>query len=232
MKKIVLFLSAIIFTLNAAAQISVSADTAYHTGARGGADVTVVITVTNPKSTDANVSWNIDLANSIIPTGYTPTGICFLPSGSCFPFTGAMHNNIIAGNTTQAFDLNINIGPNARLDSNCIIVLNTDLTGHNKLVFNVKAVQWPTALSSKPSRVKLEMYPQPAINNLNIVHNDVRVAKAVVYSLLGRRIQEYNTPIGADGFSIPTSDLVDGVYFIDVRDAAGNSLATQKFTKQ
>jgi Secretion system C-terminal sorting domain len=232
MKKIVLILSAFILALSASAQIAVSADTAYYTGLRGGADATVVITVTNSRSTDVNVNWNIDLVNSIIPTGYTPTGICFLPSGSCFPFSGASHTNIIPSNSTQAFDLNINIGPTARLDSNCIIVLNTDLAGHNKLVFNVKATQWATAIAAKPNRVKLEMYPQPAVNNLNIIHNDSRVAKAVVYSLLGRRIQEYNTPIGAVGFSIPTSELADGVYFIDVRDAADNSLATQKFTKQ
>jgi Secretion system C-terminal sorting domain len=232
MKKIVLFLSGIIFSINAMAQISVSADTAYYTGARGGADVAIPITVSNAKNLDVTVNWNVDLANSIIPTGFTPTGVCFLPSGGCFPFSGASHPNLILAGTTQAFDLNINIGPNARLDSNCIIVLNTDLAGHNKLVFNIKAVQWATALQNKPSRVKLDMYPQPAVNTLNIVHNDTRVAKAVVYSLLGRRVQEYNTPIGADGFSIPTSELVDGVYFIDIRDAAGNNLATQKFTKQ
>jgi uncharacterized membrane protein len=231
MKKIIFALFTVLISFSSFAQLAVSTDTALYTGARGYSAV-VPITITNSKSVDVPVTWSIDIANCVIPTGFTVTGVCFLPSGSCYPYTTASHTDLAKGNSTQVLDLNIIIGANARLDSNCVIVLNTDLTGHNKLVYVVNAVNWATGVNTRPTRIKLEMYPQPSTSILNIVHNDSRVAKAVVYSLLGKKIQEYNTPVNAAGFSIPVEDLSNGVYFIDIRDAANNSLATQKFTKE
>ncbi len=227
MKKILFLIIALSSTLFAQAQLSVSVDTFRYSGNRNGIAIDPKIVVTNKGTTAETFVWNSEPGLSIIPSGFSVSGVCTNP-GNCYNFSNASHSVSIPAGTTLEIYPTVTIGLNARLDSNCIIVINSNV---QQLVWNIKAVQFPSSIATKPLKISIDMYPQPASNILNIVHNSSKVSRAVVFNVLGKKMEEYNTPFGAIGFSIPVNQLPNGMYIIDVRDAQNNSLSTQRFYK-
>jgi hypothetical protein len=231
MKKIFLLLSIVFSGFASFSQINYSKDTVITVSPRN-TEVKPFITLTNTTATKQYVNWNLDLANCVIPSGYSITGICFLPS-SCYATSGNVYLDSLlpmgGAGSSALLEPTVTIASNARTDSACIVKFNSN---GKVLTFIINGTTDILSIAkNKPSRIDLSLYPMPATDVLNVVHNNSKVAKAVVFNVLGKKIQEFITPVNANGFSINTSNFVDGLYIIDVRDANNNSMATKRFTK-
>ena len=232
MKKIITLLSILFCSYIGFGQISFSQDTNILVTPRG-TEVKPHITLTNTSASQQYVYWSLDLANSVVPTGYTISGICFLPS-SCYSTSGSLHKDSLQPNgvvgSSALIEPTVTISPTARIDSACIVKF--IVNGTKTLTFVINGTSDVLSIAkNKPARIDLDLYPIPATDKLNVVHNNSKVSKAVVFNVLGKKIQEFITPANTNGFSINTSNFDDGLYIIDVRDANNNSMATKRFTK-
>jgi len=231
MHKLLLSFCLALVSMASFAQVTISMDTSFSVYDRE-TSAKPIITITNNGSTTLTYNWNTEVSSCIIPTGYTMQGVCALP-GQCWPYNSNVHTETIAPGASQVIEPSLYLEANARLDSACIIVVNTDLNGGKKLTFVINAQEWPlnTNNYTKANKINLEMYPMPAVTRLNVVHNNPKVARAYVFNMVGKKVAEYFTPANASGFSIPVTELSSGMYIIDVRDANNFSLATQRFSK-
>jgi Secretion system C-terminal sorting domain len=230
MKKIILIIGCIVINMAAIAQVTVSMDTVYSVMDR---DFTAkpIITITNGNTTDFTFNWSIDSANCVLPSGFSCSGVCSLP-GLCYPFKTGNHVYTMPANTSMILEPSVYLSATADITKAGWIFLNTDINGGKQLAFKFNGQEWATSIkNTKPNRIHLEMYPMPSTTILNVVHNNNKVAKAILFNVLGKKIMEYYTPVNANGFSINTADLSDGMYILDVRDNTNHSLATQRFTK-
>jgi hypothetical protein len=235
MKRIMISCSCLfVFLGNVNAQITVAKDTSFTDVCRGNSvNVKPFITLTNTTNIPQVISWNVDMNLSILPTGYNTSGICFLP-GLCYVFNGGVHTETMDTLSSAIIEPAVNVTDSARLDSAQLIVVNLNINGGNqKIYFKITSLACVTSIAntSKANRIQLDMYPIPAKNILNVVHNNNKVAKAILYNVLGKKIMEYYTPANANGFSINTASIPNGMYILDVRDNNNLSLATQRFSK-
>lgn len=75
------------------------------------------------------------------------------------------------------------------------------------------------------------LYPNPAVNDLNVIFNDnAGVKNIAIYNVIGKAVNVYKT-IGTSA-RLDVSALPTGVYFIRLINAQGNIVATRKFNKQ
>jgi hypothetical protein len=230
MKRIFMAIALVASLSAAKAQVVITSDTVYHVGIRGGAEFKMYDTFKNLGSADVPFNWNINLSASKIPVGYTVTGVCE-SSGQCYGLNSATHSNMVPANSSTYLYPLIKITGSAPLDTSLYLVISTDLPGNPTMVFSAKAIEYATSIGDA-KRIGFDMYPLPATQSLNIYHNDPRVAHATVYNLLGRKMQDYNTPSKSSGFSVPVSTLTDGIYLIELKDANGVQLGIQRFSKQ
>jgi hypothetical protein len=230
MKRILILAGFLATVAVAQAQVVLTSDTVYHTGIRGGAPFKMYDTLKNTGGADVNFNWNINLAASKLPVGYTVQSVCE-SSGQCYSITSALHASVVPANSSIYLYPEFTITGSAPLDTNCVLVISTDLPNVPSIVFSVKAVEYATSIANT-KRIGFDMYPLPATQTLNIYHNDPRVTSATVYNLLGRKLQDYNTPYKTSGFSIPVADLMDGIYLVELKDAQGIQLGIQRFSKQ
>jgi hypothetical protein len=230
MKKIILSLSTLFFTIGSFAQLIVSADTNIMEIGKG-LNAKPIINITNSGTNAVSLTWFTDVPNCILPAGFLVSGVCELP-GDCYPFNTTVHTASIAAGATLGIEPAVSVDVTAATDAASYVVVNTDANGGKNLVFKIIAKNWPTSVNQMSAqKIDLSLYPTPASNTLNVVHNNKNVAKAIVINMLGRKVSEFVTPAKSNGFSIPVGNLADGMYIIDVRDAAGRSIATQRFSK-
>jgi Secretion system C-terminal sorting domain len=229
MQKILFIIALCFISISSFGQLTFSTDSLKIVTGRN-TSITPKITITNNGNSAVTVEWNGDIANCVVPSGFTVNGLC--DNNQCYPYNGATHSIVIDPKSSMTLDPQIFISPTARLDTACVIVINTDINGGKKLTWVINAQNWATAINpNKAPKISVDMYPLPAANRLNVVHNNSKVSKAVVFNLLGKKIGEYITPANTNGFSIMVNDYADGMYILDIRDANDNSLATQRFSK-
>ncbi len=218
-----------VVSLSATAQISTSADTVW---VEIGRDKIAkpIINITNNSTSSQDVYWSSTKADCIIPTGYEIQGICELP-GLCYSFPYSNTFNF-AASATVAMEPAVVVTDSARLDSACVVKLKTDINGGKDLVYIIKAIKWPTSINKvNGTKINLELYPSPVVNKLNVIHNNDKVTKAIVYNVLGKKMEEFVTPANANGFSIQIAHLPAGMYILEVRDDKNLPIATQRFNK-
>jgi hypothetical protein len=229
MKKILFGLLMMSAAYTTQAQIAVTTDTLYDYPNRGNSNYSPKIVVTNNSNADFDLVWNTEPTMSILPTDYTIFGVCTTP-GACYAYNAASHTVTIPVGGSVEVHPSMAIGNNARLDSNAYIVVSTNIPGKSKLVWNIKALG-AVGIKTVKSKLNLDIYPQPTTGIVNIVHNSNKVTTASLYNMLGKKVEDYITPVGATGFSFNMADRPDGIYVISLYDAFGAVLATQRITK-
>lgn len=113
----------------------------------------------------------------------------------------------------------------------------TDATPHsNTIYYRLKQVDIDGKVSLSPviiiqgsDRPSIAIYPNPAINNLNLTG----VANGYTYRIVDMKgILLLNGIVNATPYNINIDKLISGVYFILIYDSNGNEVATQKFIKK
>jgi hypothetical protein len=78
---------------------------------------------------------------------------------------------------------------------------------------------------------KFEIYPNPAIDNLNVKLKATPYAtKVEVFSILGTKLFERAIPEGTENITIPVANLTNGIYYVSLIN--GDNYSVQKFIKK
>jgi hypothetical protein len=78
-------------------------------------------------------------------------------------------------------------------------------------------------------RSELTVFPNPAHDFISVEDNTDQVNKVAVYSMIGRRLKEFEFSKGAQ---YPIGDLPRGMYLVQVLDRNEQILKTQKIDKR
>lgn len=78
---------------------------------------------------------------------------------------------------------------------------------------------------------KFEIYPNPAVNVLNIKLNAFTNSATIeVYSLIGTKLLVKSINEGTENLSIPVANLSNGIYYVSLKN--GDNYSVQKFIKK
>ena len=83
--------------------------------------------------------------------------------------------------------------------------------------------------SPQPNQAKISVYPNPASDFISI-NRDENVKQLAVFNLVGRKIKSFDNVVKLQQYDI--SDLPNGMYLIQVQDAAGKIITTQRISKR
>jgi hypothetical protein len=233
MKKLILISFLSILSIGAFAQAVLLKDTVYLKVPVGTLNVDLHDTIINPLSVKLPQVWAIS-NQTTLPAGFSVTSVCTQPYptglGQCVNYTFAPHDeDTLPANGGMDFKLSVKIAQNAIPNAISYVLINSDII-NKPMVFAIESFI-PASLKPVTSFNNVSLYPSPASNILNLVHNSALVSKAVVYNVIGKKLITYNTPVGEKGFSIPVTDLSNGIYFIEIQDKNGVKLALKKFVK-
>ncbi len=92
-----------------------------------------------------------------------------------------------------------------------------------------KAIPLENALFVGPPSGKPHIFPNPAVDFIQLADPSQRVKSILVYNLLGRQMMRFDS---LDGSKYNISSLPNGIYLIQMIDARGNILATQRLHKR
>ncbi len=76
--------------------------------------------------------------------------------------------------------------------------------------------------------IKVTIYPNPATDFISVSNED-KVSEIVIYNLVGRKIKTFEVESGAR-YNI--SDLVEGMYLIQILNHAKKVITTQRISKR
>ncbi len=235
MKKILLMSIISIVSLSASAQVATLVkDTVYMKVLVGTPNKDLHDTILNNTSTAIPQVWAIS-NQTTLPAGFSVTSVCTQPYptglGQCVNYTFAAHaEDTLPASGGMDFKLSMKLAANTVPGTVAYVKVNSDLLS-KQMVFAIEATAYPTSVANTNVLNNITLYPSPVTNILNVVHNSSAVSKALVFNVIGKKIMTYNTPFGEKGFSIPTSDLSNGIYFVELQDKNANKLALKKFIK-
>ena len=85
-------------------------------------------------------------------------------------------------------------------------------------------------VASVVSATNYSIFPDPAVNVLNVVAATATERSIAIYNLVGQKV--YEGIQAGNEFSINTANLVSGAYFISIREANTGVAQTMRFVKQ
>ncbi len=74
----------------------------------------------------------------------------------------------------------------------------------------------------------LRVYPNPAINYINLTSNNV-VSKLTVFDLIGKKVKTFKYE---DGGKYYVGDLRKGIYLVQLIDTQNNIITTKRISKE
>jgi len=90
------------------------------------------------------------------------------------------------------------------------------------------------AFNGQPEPVKVKIYPNPAVEYLNVAFEEpvAREAKLTVHNIIGNMLDVETESIDEHEVRIKVKDLPVGYYIVVIRDEQHNSRTTLKFLKR
>jgi hypothetical protein len=241
MKKILLLtISAIgLFTAQLKAQVfSVSSDTVNATVV---SSAVIHDDITNNTSSNITVRWSVvatsfptDWLNSTA-FGICDNNLCRNNNGDTLLWRTATStpgtlfiSNAYAPSVAGTFDLSMNLD-GASTGSHWVTIALTDGSYTKNVTFVLN--KWPTAVTSVNSDNEINMYPNPAHDELNIVYSpNADVHNIAVYNIIGKVMMVYK--VTGPSANLNLENIPAGVYFVRLTNSRGEMVTTKKFTKQ
>ena len=237
MKKIIPLILGL-FMLAAAKQssaqsFSIDKDTVYYV-VHSSADIKAK--VTNTTSSNLNLDWKItghSLPNDFINAGF---GIC--DNFTCYNYNTTSDYDDNKESTlasTQFMDLKLqvyleSVAGNGNPWYITVTLIDSATMYSEPVTFAV--TKWTTNVPSIAKSNNINMYPNPASDELNVIFDPgVGVKNITVYNLIGKAVTVYKTTSNSSA-KLNIENLPSGVYFIRLSDNQGRVVANRKFTKQ
>jgi hypothetical protein len=188
-------------------------------------------TITNTSNDTIWITWHLVPSQSYVPSGWTVTA---WDNNVAYPFNSVSHtsNYIRAGYSADfaiAFDPNgLTQGSNSYIAQ----VLTDNASGTTKAI-KYSFTKTPTGVNTIQQQAddEIEMYPNPAPNDINVVFNESLGVKSIaIYNLIGKSMLLYKTQGNSAKLNIES--LPAGIYFLRFMNPQGMVVATRKFTHQ
>lgn len=232
MKKIILsaFSAFCVFAAsNANAQdFTATADTIYYT-VNGAMNVHNDLTA---HVSTVTVAWNVTYNN--IPSDWkTGLGIC--DNVACYPssiLNGTTTDTTAPFSSTCDFHLQLDL-TNATTSGTYYVTLHLMEVGGAGTMKNITFAinRWPTGISKVNRNADVTLYPNPAINDVNLVFDpNAGIRNVAVYNLIGKQVSAYR--VAGSSARLDLGNVPSGIYFVRLMDAQGNVVTTKKFTHQ
>jgi hypothetical protein len=78
---------------------------------------------------------------------------------------------------------------------------------------------------------EVNLYPNPATNEINVVYDEAADIKSVaIYNLIGKLNNVYK--VSGNSANLSIENLPSGIYFVRLMNTLGQTVVTRKFTKQ
>jgi hypothetical protein len=235
MKKFIYILMLpVLFSANkmSAQSFSVPKDTV-STALYGYADV--FDNITNLTTDTIRVTWRI--INHTMPQSwvdYASFGLC--DNTNCYDrtilSTGTQLTDTISANKQCLFKVQIN-SSSAMVTPGGPYYVAAELTHQSTVDTVVFAFyKWPSSVSkTAANKDEVTLYPNPAINDLNITFSkDLNVKNITVYNLVGKQVSNYR--VSSDNAKLDLDKIPSGIYFVRLMDNNGHVVATRRFTHQ
>jgi hypothetical protein len=186
-------------------------------------------TITNTSNDTIWITWHLVPSQSYVPSGWTVTA---WDNVAVFPYNGYSHtsNYIRPG---YSVDWIIAIDPNGNGGTAIINQVLSD--NQSNTVRNVTYSFSKTVSGIKGNSTQLDddinMYPNPAQNEINVVYSDNLGVKLIsIYNLIGKPMLTYKTQ--ANSAKLNIESIPAGIYFLRFINSQGTVVATRKFTHQ
>lgn len=185
-------------------------------------------TVTNTHVDSIYIIWNVDLANTSIPSGWI---VSACDNYTCPAWSGNSHNSakIGPGSTgTWTVDIDPSGGGmgtgwvtekladnNAQTNKTSVYILTKSSTGITTVIH---------------SNEDVTLYPNPARNEVNVIFDEsMGIRSVAICNLIGKPVSLFKT--AGNSAKLNIENLASGIYFIRLMDANSNPITTRKFTK-
>ena len=223
-------------------------DTVYTTIPIGTSHEDVFDNITNISyATGLVINWHCVASN--FPVDWCKQGVfgicdnktCYTNSADTFLWNRANNSGTLitshtihpyALDTPGQFDMQLSLGPN---NSSGVFYMTINLadysSSYNKnitFVFNRQ-----TTAVSNVNKVSNDilLYPNPAINDLNVVYDESMDIKTIaVYNIIGKVMSVYKVP--GTSANLNLENVPSGIYFLRLYNGDGENVVTKKFTKQ
>ena len=216
-----------------AQSFSIDKDTVYYV-VHSSADIKAKVTNTTPSN--LILDWKItghSLSNDFMNAGF---GIC--DNVTCIPYPKSAdysRNNetVLAGSQFMDLKLQVYLENVAGLNNPWYITVTlTDSATMYSEPVTFAVTKWATNVPFVAKNNNINMYPNPASGELNVIFDPgVGVKNITVYNLIGKAVTVYKTTINSRA-KLNIENLPSGVYFIRLSDHQGRVVANRKFTKQ
>lgn len=205
--------------------------------------------ITNTGLGSLIIKWTVvgtdfprDWWHAVTPSGSPRLGIC--DNKTCYnndttlmplwngtkgdTFTSSSYDPSAAGDFHMVLDLTSASGGTHWLTVN----LKDANSSYNKNVTFLVTKGYLGVSTIVKSTDDVVLYPNPAINEVNLVYNaNAGVKNIAVYNLIGGVVRVYKVTSN-NSAKLQIGDLPSGVYFARLMNAQGNVVATRKFTRQ
>ncbi|MCF8448612.1 MAG: T9SS type A sorting domain-containing protein [Taibaiella sp.] len=191
--------------------------------------------IVNNSSNTVEIEWKAIQSN--FPSDWSAnTGICdnvncITGNGIWSPTTATLNES--TSSTSNDFRLQVALGATP---THGTYYMKVKLT--NKAVPNDTAIvtfivsKNATSVSSVKASGDISIYPNPALNALNVVYSSIPDVKNIaIYSIIGRQMNMYRVT-NESSASLNVETLPSGIYFIRLINSRGDVVTTRKFTKQ
>ncbi len=175
------------------------------------AGISGTLTAKAVNSCDSSAAVTFDVVVSLLPTPTIIQSGSTLSTGTYVTYQWLVNGTVISGATNNAYTFT-NGGDYQ------VIVTDANGCSDTSSIFNV-----PVGVENIPGAEKIQMYPNPAVNALNI--NSPFAVNIAIYSIDGRMVMEQQNATQVDISTLPS-----GSYHIRLSDTEGRVVRIEKLS--
>jgi CBS domain containing-hemolysin-like protein len=230
MKKLILLGLFAFFSMASFAQLTVWKDTVEMLNlSKPSSGLALYDTIYNNTANPVVITWN--KTSDLLLTGWTSTGICDGPGGTCYSFNNNQHTFTVPANGKAEIDVLMNIAANATNGCSFVTVQFTEPGGIGAKTMTFKfCTNIAESTKDFENNNIVSIYPNPASNYINLNINDAKVSNINVLNIIGKKIDiNANTP---NPINVPLDNIAKGIYLLQFTDNNGKLMGVRRVTKQ
>ena len=231
MKKIILSIVLLSFTLTSFAQLTLWKDTVeiLHLN-KPVSGYALFDTLYNNTPNPITITWK--KSSDALLSGWSGVGIC--QDGTCYNFDALPHNFTIPANGKGEIDVQMNVAANATNGCSYVTVEFTQpgVPGTTYIVYKF-CTDMANSIKNLESNNIVTIYPNPATNFINLNILDNRISTINVVNVIGKRVANFSIDASTPNpISVPLDNVSKGIYLLQFADINGKLLGVKRVTKQ
>ena len=191
--------------------------------------------INNTTASNITVEWRV--ISSDFPADWLGMSFGVCDNSLCYNgpsvWPGATTYSSVYGTGIGAFHLTIDLSTATSTGTHIMkIKLNNKYATNDTAIQTYIVTKLPASVSVVKAEGDVAIYPNPAVNELNVVYGAGADVKTIaVYNIIGKLMTVYKTSNNASA-NLNIESLSSGIYFVRLMNSRGDVVTTKKFTKQ